>query len=170
MAPGSGDSRSRPGRAQSPPGARWPGSLSIGPIGVGHAARVRDGLGCSCRTVEPLLQQRPDQLGIGLTAGGLHYLPDEEAERWLAGAVVGDRRRIRRQDGIDGRSQGAPVADLAEALRLDDLTDGPTTGEMLSQHLPGIRARELSVPDAAEEVGQLACVGPADQAFGSPLA
>ena len=47
--------------------------------------------------------------------GRLHDLADEEADRRLAGPVVGDGRRVRGQDLVDDRAERADVRDLAQA-------------------------------------------------------
>ena len=71
----------------------------IGPIALPYSA------------VEALADRGLDERGVGLAAGRLHDLADEEADRLdLAGPVVGDGRRVGGEDLVDGRADGARVA------------------------------------------------------------
>ena len=68
--------------------------------------------------IESLADRRLDQRRVGLAAGRLHDLPDEEADRLrLAGAVVRDGGRVGGEDVVDRRGDRAAVRDLAEAPR-----------------------------------------------------
>ena len=58
---------------------------------------------------------RLDERRVGLAAGRLHDLADEEADGLrLAGPVVGDGRRVGGQDGVD---RGRPTAPPSEIWR-----------------------------------------------------
>ena len=124
--------------------------------------------------LEPLADGLLDERRVGLAAGRLHHLADEEAEDRLAGPVVVDRlrvggarpRRRRRRGPTRRRSGGSPRDSTIDAT--DDAVGGVRREDLL-----GVRAGELAARDPADEIGELGrgstrAGGLADRTSGRP--
>ena len=82
--------------------------MSIHRPTMGQAARQLKRRGSTGQPRELLLQQLVELRRVGLAAGGLHHLADEEAEQLvLAGAVLGELARVLRHHLVDGALDGA---------------------------------------------------------------
>src|SRR5665647_2368135 len=156
-----------------PPRAPAPGDAAT----VGRACGVRDGrlamLDGSARlqdtfivpqagegrqggsAVQRLEEQLVDELRVGAPAGGFHDLPDEEAQHLLlAAAVLLHLRRIVGDHPGDGGLELRRVADLAEAVLLDDLLRlGPLRDHLGEDVLAGAR-RDRVVGDELHQLGE----------------
>src|SRR5450759_1307343 len=156
-----------------PPRAPAPGDAAT----VGRACGVRDGrlamLDGSARlqdtfivpqagegrqggsAVQRLEEQLVDELRVGGPAGRFHDLPDEEAQHLLlAAAVLLHLRRIVGDHPGDGRLELRRVADLAEAVLLDDLLRlGPLRDHPGEDVLAGAR-RDRAVGDELHQLGE----------------
>src|SRR4029077_17590659 len=102
-----------------------------------------------------LLQKLIELRRIGLAAGGLHDLADEEAEQLVfARAVVGKLARILRHDRVDGLLDGTRVGDLLEAPGFDDGIRVLAFGPHRLEYILGDLARDGVVDDARQQAGQ----------------
>src|SRR5205085_1509851 len=106
-----------------------------------RTSRLRGG---SCRClIELLLEQGVQGAGVALALQVLHCLADEEAEQvLLAGPVLLDLAGVARDHRVDHRFEGTSVADLGEALGLDDLRRRDAGAQRLAEHFLRRRRRD----------------------------
>ena len=89
-----------------------------------------------------------DQRRVRLAARRLHHLADEEADRLrLAGAVVRDRLRVRRDAPSSMAAPSAPASEIwRKPFALDDRADGLAGRGVAREHLACVRAATASPP------------------------
>src|SRR5690606_21984407 len=105
----------------------------------------------SLRRVEPRAKNLVDLLRVGLAAGRLHHLPDEEPDHLsLAVAVLLHLLGIGAHHIVDERFDRRAIGDLHEAAALDDLLDLAALAPQGLEHLLRDLAGDRPVLDPVE--------------------